>query len=367
MRWNLTIKPPALPGLHPRPKARLCVRGNEDRDKALIDSFSPTVSRPTVLLLLMLFATMGWVPRTVDVSTDFLRGMSIDRPSPVYVQPPPEAGMARGLLRLLAKCAYGLVDAPHMLYKRVFVVMRKISAVRSAADPGLFVLLAGVAVILAVSVHVDNFLSGGTAASVAHCELELRAAFSVGPVAVTSLVFTGLAVAFTAASGGLPACIRMHQQAYVDSLSNIPLSAARVATLGSAVTSAELMIYHHAAGALLWATRQTLSHLACGAAVLARHFRHAFVADLVRANKHLAAARLSRDFCRTFRPSPPGRCLYLFTDSSAVTLRSMSAQTGFAIFLGAAGGVVGAAGSAAAAADGVSPTWLRGAPTANGG
>jgi len=335
------------------------MRGNEGRDKSLIDSFSPTVSHSTVRLLLMLFYTMGWVPRMIYASTAFLQGILIDRPSFVYVRPP--------LLWLLAKCANRLVDAPPMWYERVFVVMRRIGAVRSAADPGLFVLLAGVAVILAVSGHVDDFLFGGTAAGVALCELELRAAFSVGPVAVTSLVFTGLAVAFTAASGGLPACIYVHQQADVDSLRDIPLSAACVATLGAAVTSAQLMLYRRAAGALLWAAGQMLPHSACGAVVLARHFRHAVVADLVRANKHLAAARLSRDFGLTFRPSPPGRYLYLFTDSSAVTLRSMSAQTGFAIFLGAAGGVFGAAGSAAAAADGVLPTWLRGAPTANGG
>jgi len=354
MRWVLTIKPPALPGLHPRPKARLCVRGNEERDKALIDSFSPTVSRSTVRLLLILLATMGWAPRTVDVSTAFLQGMPIDRPAPVYVRPPPEAGVARGIIWLLAKCAYGLVDAPRMWYERVFALMRKLGAVRSAADPGLFVLVADGAVLLAVSVHVDDFLFGGTAAGVVLFESELRAAFSVGPVAVGSFVFTGLAIAFTAASGRRPACVRVHQQAYVDSLDDIPLSAARLATPGAAVTSAELTLYRRAAGALLWAAGQTLPHLACGAAVLARHFRHALVADLVRANKQLAAARLSRDFGLTFRPSPPGRCLYLFTDSSAVTLRSASAQTGFALFLGAAGGVVGAAGSAAAAADGVS-------------
>ena len=95
--------------------------------------------------------------------------------------------------------------------------------------------------------------------------------------------------------------------------------------MGAAVTSAELTPYRRAAGALLWVAGQTLPHLACGAAVLARHFRHVLVADLVRANKHMAAARLSRDFCLTFRPSTPGRCLYLFTDSSAVTLRSTSA------------------------------------------
>lgn len=39
MRWVLTVKPPSLPGLLPRMKARLCARGNEDRDKSHVDSF----------------------------------------------------------------------------------------------------------------------------------------------------------------------------------------------------------------------------------------------------------------------------------------------------------------------------------------
>lgn len=103
LRWVLTIKPPALPGIHPRLKARLCVRGNQERDKALIDSFSPTVSRYTVRMLLILLATMGWEPRTVDVSTAFLQGMPIDRPAPVYVRPAPEAGVAQGIIWLLEK------------------------------------------------------------------------------------------------------------------------------------------------------------------------------------------------------------------------------------------------------------------------
>lgn len=43
MRWVLIIKPPSLPGLLPRLKARLCARGIEDRDKARIESFPTTV------------------------------------------------------------------------------------------------------------------------------------------------------------------------------------------------------------------------------------------------------------------------------------------------------------------------------------
>lgn len=96
---------------------------------------------------------------------------------------------------------------------------------------------------------------------------------------------------------------------------------------------------------------QTLPHLACGAAVLARHFQQSLVADLVRASKLLALARSGRDLGLRFRIVPPRRCLYLFTDFSAVTLKSTAAQSGYALFLGEAGGPVVPRGSAAARAD----------------
>lgn len=119
------------------------------------------------------------------------------------------------------------------------------------------------------------------------------------------------------------------------------------------MTSSELTLYRRATGALLWAARQTLPHLACGAAVLARHLQQALVAELVRVSKRLALARSGRDLGLRFRVVPPGRCFHLFTDSSAVTLKSTAAQSGYALFLGEAGGPVGPRGSAAARADGV--------------
>lgn len=353
MRWVLTVKPPALPGLLPRLKARLCARGNEERNKAQIDSFSPTVARSTVRLLLALLVTMGWQPRTVDVSTAFLQGMPIDRPHPVWVRPPREARVSPGMIWRLAKCAYGLVDAPLLWYRRVRALLSSLGAVRSPGDHGLFVLSRHGGVILAVAVHVDDFLYGGTRAGVTLFERALQAAFSVGPVGVGSLVFTGLAVSFSAASATRPASAWIHQQAYVDCLDDIPISDSRLALKGAAVSTNELTLYRRATGALLWAAGQTLPHLACGAAVLARHFGHALVADLVRANKLLASARGARDLGLRMRPVLPGRCLYLFTDSSAVSLKSTAAQTGFALFLGAAAGILAPSGSPAAGADAV--------------
>eukprot|EP00168_Porphyra_purpurea_P017504 TRINITY_DN6081_c0_g1_i3.p1 TRINITY_DN6081_c0_g1~~TRINITY_DN6081_c0_g1_i3.p1 ORF type:complete len:269 (-),score=41.35 TRINITY_DN6081_c0_g1_i3:356-1162(-) len=120
------------------------------------------------------------------------------------------------------------------------------------------------------------------------------------------------------------------------------------------MTLDELTLYRRATGALLWTAGQTLPHLACGAAVLARQFRHALVADLFRANKQVAAARGSRALGLRFRPLLGRRCFYLFTDSSAVSLQSSAAQTGFAVFLGAPGGRLGPARSFVPGAAGVS-------------
>lgn len=136
-------------------------------------------------------------------------------------------------------------------------------------------------------------------------------------------------------------------------MDDIPTAENRLATVGAAVTAIKLTLNRRATGALLWAAGQTMPHLACGTAVLARHFKQALVADLVRANKLQALARSGRDLGLRFRALPFGRCLYLFIDSSAVTLKSSAAQSGYALFCGAAAGPVGARGTAAARADGV--------------
>lgn len=127
-RRVLTAKPPVLPGLLPRLKARFCARGNDEAYKDLAGSFSPTVSRSTVRLFLALLATRGWVTHTVDASTAFLQGMPIDRPRAAFVRPPPEARAPPGLVWLLAKCVNGLLGAPRMWAERVHALMRHIGA-----------------------------------------------------------------------------------------------------------------------------------------------------------------------------------------------------------------------------------------------
>lgn len=124
---------------------------------------------------------------------------------------------------------------------------------RSPGDHGLFVLHRHGGVILAVAVHVIDFLYRGTRAGVALFEREHQAAFSVGPVSFGSRVFTGLAVCYSAASETRPAAAWVHRHPNVDSIDDIPIPDGRLALKGAAVSTAELTLYRRATGALLGA------------------------------------------------------------------------------------------------------------------
>lgn len=95
MQWAYTIKEADVPTGAPRRKARLAVRCFEDPDRDSVDSTSPTVSRASLRVVFSAMATHGFLPRTVDVRTAFLQGMPLDRPTAVFVQPPPQARVPR--------------------------------------------------------------------------------------------------------------------------------------------------------------------------------------------------------------------------------------------------------------------------------
>lgn len=222
-RWVYTSKSPQPPGDPPKLKARLCVRGFEDPDRAIVDRASPTVSRAAVRLVLATCVNLGWEPRTVDVSTAFLQGMPIDRPAPVLVGPPLYARVPAGLIWQLNKCAYGLTDAPRMWYRRVVALLDSVGAQRAAGDHGVFALHEEGLLVLVVAVHVDNFLFCGTAAGLKVIERTLRTAFTVGPTIVGSFTFTGLRVVTRKVGQAAALEVTVDQDAYIDSIDDIAI------------------------------------------------------------------------------------------------------------------------------------------------
>ena len=96
-------------------KARLCVRGDLEKGKENIRSDSPTASKETLKLALILAANEGFEVKSIDVKSAYLQGSPLDRK--IYVLPPPEANV-EGKLWLLRQGTYGVIDGGRLFYLR---------------------------------------------------------------------------------------------------------------------------------------------------------------------------------------------------------------------------------------------------------
>lgn len=331
-RWVLTLKQPETPTAAPRRKARLVVRGFEDPDRDAVDSTSPTASRATLRVVLSALATHGFIPRTVDVCTAFLQGMPLDRPTAVFVQPPPQARVPNGMVWQLRKCAYGLTDAPRRWYESVLRLMQDLELTRSSIDYGLFTQHDAGRLVLVVAVHVDDFLFGATEAAVDRLVRSLRHAFETGPTKSGDMTSTGLRVSTTMDDDTGSLTISTDQDQYLDSIDVIDVQPERKARPEARLTAAELTAYRRATGALLWGTGQTLPYLACATTTLARRFTCAVVHDLTAANRVIAAAKAARPMPLIYTRLQGQQRLRHFVDASSVKEGVPTAHTGFAIF-----------------------------------
>lgn len=228
-RWVLTLKQPDTPTGGRRRKARLVVRGLEDPDRDNVDSTSPTSLRATLRVVLPALATHGFIPRTVDACTAFLQGMPLDRPTAVFVQPPPQARVPSGLVWQLRKCAYGLTDAPRRWYESVLRLMQDLELTRLSVDHGLFTQHDAGRLVLVVAVHVDDFLFGGAAAAVDRFERALRSACEAGATKLGDITFTGLRVSTTMDDDTGSVTISTDENQYLDSIDVIDVRPERKA------------------------------------------------------------------------------------------------------------------------------------------
>ena len=66
-------------------KARLCIRGDLERNKASIRSDSPTAAKETLKIALMIAANEGFGIKSIDIKSAYLQGNDLNRD--IYVQP----------------------------------------------------------------------------------------------------------------------------------------------------------------------------------------------------------------------------------------------------------------------------------------
>ena len=112
-QWVLVDK--EVPGQEqPVRKARLCMRGDQEKNVENISKDAPTVNKVNIKLMLMEAVRNGWDIESSDVTRAFLQTSDIDRN--VYVKPPIEAGLPTNKVWKLKRPAYGLIDAAHSFF-----------------------------------------------------------------------------------------------------------------------------------------------------------------------------------------------------------------------------------------------------------
>ena len=119
-------------------KARLCMRGDRERNKHLIPTDSPTVNKLTLKLMLTIAASKGWEVQCSDVTRAFLQTEDIDRE--VYVIPPIEASVPSHKCWRLKRAAYGLLDASRGFFINHSNKLKKFGFEALKMDPAAFIL-----------------------------------------------------------------------------------------------------------------------------------------------------------------------------------------------------------------------------------
>lgn len=129
--------------------------------------------------------------------------------------------------------------------------MTQLGYERVEANHGLFLCIKDGQFVFGLAVRVDGFLYGGSAGEVQRFERELMASFSVGPIALGSLAFTGLRLRCEEDADAWTLVAFVDQDHYVASIEPMDVALARAAASAATVTTLQLTLYRRAVGALL--------------------------------------------------------------------------------------------------------------------
>ena len=172
-------------------KARLCIRGDQEKALFNIPRDSPTVNKISVKLLVTLAVSQGWDIRSCDVERAFLQSDPIERE--VFVRPPVEMNLPRDKVLQLKKTAYGLVDASRAFFLRQAKELKNIGFHPLSMDPAMFIhkpkgeqMMDGGA-----AVHVDDTMTAGKKQVLDRAQQKLEENLKYGSVDTLPFRFLG--------------------------------------------------------------------------------------------------------------------------------------------------------------------------------
>ena len=253
-------------------KARLCIRGDKEPGKDLIQTDSPTVNKINVKLFYVIASSFHWTVCTADIRAAFLQGAEIDRD--VYVRPPKEC-RKQGVIWKMVKRAYGFVDAGRGFYIELDRVLLNLGCKVSRYDPALYMYF-GVDNSLQgmLLTHVDDFLHGsGSDDFVANVINPLKETFQFGSEDDIEFVYVGLHVVQRDNE------ITIDQDRYIDNL-EIPDLTPYSEDVSSVLDENGQSEFRGAVGRIGWVANSTRPDMAYDNLVLSTKLGKATVNDM---------------------------------------------------------------------------------------
>ena len=307
----------------PEVKARLVAKGYEDLIETRNDS--PTCTKESIRLMLIIAAAKGWPCKSIDIRAAFLQGNPIDRE--VFLKPPVEF-REEGKIWRLNRCVYGLNQASRLWYIRVKQEMVKLGACSPRVDPAYFVWRKEGEVIGILSSHVDDFLYTGETYYENNIISKLKQSFEISSESQDMFAYLGIRLS----SDGKG--YKIDQNEYLHKLKPIDMEKSRQLSKDSPVTENERKEMRSLVGKINWLVTQTRPDLAFETSVSASKINNAIVNDIVDLNKIVKKAKSEDVILRIPRLNDlTSAKIKVFADAALGNLSEGGSQGAYLIFI----------------------------------
>ena len=309
-------------------KARLVARGFEDVPLSSESTVSPTCRKECLRLLFSIVASNNWNISSIDITSAFLQGNSMDRL--VYLIPPKEY-KNKGVLWKLNKCVYGLSDAAKMFYEKVKGSMLSAGIEKCPHDDAFFYWNQKGKVDGAMSIHVDDFIFGGTDEFKQMLNDSILKDFAIGSINISSFKYLGLEVTQDKDEKS----ISVSQEDYIsDEIVLIPISPKRKCQKTHALNPQEYGQFRSLCGKLLWLSLQTRPDISFEVCQLSNHLSDANVQDIISINKLVKKLQSEEPISLVFKALNLSKLkLKVFADAAYGNLPKHGSQCGYIVFM----------------------------------
>ena len=228
-------------------KARLVVKGFQDKDAKNIRKDSPICSKESLQVILGIMTSHGWICNSMDIKTAFLLSKQLDQP--IYLLPLKETNVPPGYIWKLSKRVYSLTDALQSWYLTLREELIMLGAVSSKYDQAIFTWYFENKLQGLITTNVDYFCFAGSETFKNKVINIICTLFRVKSEEVAKFQYIGLEIKKSNEN------IRIRQDEYVKKLGHIPLQNNR--SLEDKISPTEITEARKLIGQLNWLATQT--------------------------------------------------------------------------------------------------------------